>query len=60
MANELTIVPKPTEGVSKWARLVAKIESLPGLGDYDKVLRESQKEFRESFWFKHDEPGTED
>ena len=44
------------EGTSKWARLVAEIESLPGLGDYEETFRKDQKEFRRSFRFKHDEP----
>ncbi len=47
---------KPIEGASKWARLVAEIESLPTLGDYEKTLRRDQTEFRRSFRFKHDEP----
>jgi hypothetical protein len=46
---------KPTKGVSKWARLVAEIESLPGLGEYEETLRRDQEEFRSSFRFKHDE-----
>jgi hypothetical protein len=42
---------------SKWARLVARIESEGSeLGDYAEELKKSGKEFRESFWFKHDEP----
>ena len=45
-----------TEAPSKWARLVAEIESLPGLGDYEETFRKDQKEFRRSFRFKHDEP----
>jgi hypothetical protein len=41
---------------SKWARLVAEIESRPSLGDYADELRRSQKEFRRNFRFKHDKP----
>lgn len=48
--------PKPVEGTSKWARLVSEIESLPGLGEYEETFRRDQKEFRENFRFKHDEP----
>ena len=47
---------KPIEDSSKWARLVAEIESLPGLGEYEETFRRDQKEFRRSFRFKHDEP----
>lgn len=52
----LSKTSKPIEGASKWARLVAEIESLPGLGEYEETLRRDQKEFRSSFRFKHDEP----
>ena len=48
--------PSTPEGASKWARLVAEIESLPGLGDYEETFRKDQKEFRRSFRFKHDKP----
>ena len=47
---------QPSEGPSKWARLVERIESRPGLGDYEKEFRTSRKEFRSSFRFKHDKP----
>ncbi|HET9229276.1 MAG TPA: hypothetical protein VFR31_21535 [Thermoanaerobaculia bacterium] len=49
-------LPAQMEAPSKWARLVAEIESLPGLGDYEETFRKDQKEFRRSFRFKHDEP----
>lgn len=45
-----------TEAPSKWARLVERIESQPGLGEYDEKFRRDMKEFRRNFRFKHDEP----
>lgn len=45
-----------SEGPSKWARLVERIESQPGLGEYEKEFRRNMKEFRRSFRFKHDKP----
>jgi hypothetical protein len=49
--SELTInLPDKTDGdKSKWARVVAQIESLPGLGEYEEAFRRSQQEFRRSF-----------
>ena len=41
---------------SKWARLVERIESQPGLGEYEEKFRRDMKEFRSNFRFKHDEP----
>jgi hypothetical protein len=45
-----------TEAPSKWARLVERIESQPGLGEYEKKFRRDMKEFRSNFRFKHDKP----
>lgn len=46
----------PAANRSKWAGVVAEIESLPSLGGYENDFRRSQEEFRRSFRFKHDEP----
>lgn len=48
--------PLPMVKLSKWARVVAEIESLPSLGEYEDEFRRSKEEFRRSFRFKHDEP----
>ncbi|HYN21752.1 MAG TPA: hypothetical protein VE078_12380 [Thermoanaerobaculia bacterium] len=53
--DALRRAPEPVGGIPKWARVVAQIESLPGLGDYEETFQRSQKEFRRSFRFKHDE-----
>jgi hypothetical protein len=47
--------PQPGAGPSKWARLVARIESEPGFGDPGEAFEQARKEFRRSFRFKHDE-----
>ena len=41
-------------GVSRWAQVVTRIESQPGLGEYAKDFERSRKEFRTSFRLKHD------
>jgi hypothetical protein len=46
----------PAAKLSKWARVVAEIENLPSLGEYEAEFRRSKEEFRRSFRFKHDEP----
>jgi len=49
--------PEPTGGgMSRWAQVVTRIESQPGLGEHAKSFERSRKEFRRSFRFKHDEP----
>lgn len=53
-AVEAALRPAPEPVAGKWARVVAQIESLPGLGEYEEAFRRSQQEFRRSFRFKHD------
>jgi len=43
-------------GIPKWAQVVTRIESQPGLGEHAGNFERSRKEFRRSFRFKHDEP----
>jgi hypothetical protein len=46
-------VPRP----SRWAQVVERIErQADPLGDYAEKLARDQREFRQSFYFRHDEP----
>jgi len=48
-----TPAPKP----SRWAQAVERIERQAGaIGDYAEELARDQREFRQSFRFRHDEP----